>query len=432
MSLDQALYREFDPTRPLEAGEAEYVDWQKELGLDDVKPRLARSLSLSLDAPVCRLFTGHRGIGKTTELKRVKRLLEEGAAGQRYFVCYLESERWLDLEDVQAPEVVLHIVRQIVDDLRRKEVPLGESALGGFLNRLTELMKSEVELKEVKVPAGLVDFGFAIKDVTHARRKLRELLEGRLPDLYDLVNREVLEPARRFLAKPENGGYAGVVVIVDELDRIPQKVLNDQGLTNHENLFLDNARRFRALACHVVYTLPIELAYSTCRGRLQATYGTEILHLPVMPVCHRDGGGDPKAVAMLQRLVEARLAKAGATVQQCFAAPELLERLCRLSGGHFRNLFLLMRSALERSGALPLAEPVITRAVRRQAVDLSIALRREDWEILRRAHASKQAEDGDSGSWLRLLKDGYAFAYEDEQGAWYDWNPLLAEVSRGE
>ena len=73
MSKRVAICQQFDSTRPLEADEENlYVDWQKNLGLDDVKIRLAQSIALSGTLLVCRLFTGHRGVGKTTELKRVR------------------------------------------------------------------------------------------------------------------------------------------------------------------------------------------------------------------------------------------------------------------------------------------------------------------------------------------------------------------------
>ena len=38
------------------------------------------------------------------------------------------------------------------------------------------------------------------------------------------------------------------MLVVDDLDKIPQKVLTDSGLTNHESLFLDNAGTLRAIS----------------------------------------------------------------------------------------------------------------------------------------------------------------------------------------
>jgi hypothetical protein len=430
MSLQADLYNQFDPARPLEAGEATYVDWQKELGADDVKKRLARSFALSGVIPVCRLFTGHRGVGKTTELKRVKEMLEQGLDGRRFFVSLLEAEQWMDLSDVRPPDVVLHIVRQLVEDFKKAEVPLGDDPLSRFFGELKDLMGRSVELKELSVPVSWVQLGLTLKEVPHARATLRSLLEGRLPTLYHLINEDILRKAKKHLGQPENGGYQDVVVMVDELDRIPQKVLNEQGLTNHENLFLDHAAVLRFLSCDVLYTIPIELAYSTCRARLTMTYSSEILTLPVIPVSRRDGKDRDEAMSALRRVVEARVEKAGATPELVFDHPDLLTLLCRLSGGHVRNLFVLLRSALERADQLPLTQPVIDQAVRRQAIDLSLALSRKQWTALDQVHRTKQPVEDVNGLWYQLLKDLFVLAYEDDKGAWYDWNPLLGEVPR--
>ena len=60
-----ALSAQFDPLRPLEAGETDlYVDWQEQLDTaDDVKVRLANSIARS-SVPVTRLFTGASRCGQ--------------------------------------------------------------------------------------------------------------------------------------------------------------------------------------------------------------------------------------------------------------------------------------------------------------------------------------------------------------------------------
>ena len=89
-----ALSAQFDPLRPLEANETDlYVDWQDQLDTaDDVKVRLANSIARS-SVPVTRLFTGHRGAGKTTELNLVRQRLQDGISGRRVFVSMLFAER---------------------------------------------------------------------------------------------------------------------------------------------------------------------------------------------------------------------------------------------------------------------------------------------------------------------------------------------------
>jgi hypothetical protein len=108
MDVLRALYGQFDPARPLEVEETDlYVNWQEDKALapDDIKKLLARGIARS-EIPVCRMFTGHRGVGKTTELKRIKSMLEDGEAGPPVFVSMLRAEQWMDLQDVEAPDIV--------------------------------------------------------------------------------------------------------------------------------------------------------------------------------------------------------------------------------------------------------------------------------------------------------------------------------------
>ena len=431
------FYQLCDPLRPLEADETDlYVDWQNdihwqnEIGPEDIKKRLANSIAFSAGIPVTRLVTGHRGTGKTTELKRVKQRLESGQLRRKIFVSFPEAEEALDLQDVGAPDVVFHMVRQLVSDLRDAGFSFGWERFTGFFREFGELLRSEVELKNVEVGAGPVKFGVALKEVPSARPTLRRLLEGQLPRIYDLINQEILARARGFL---KSRGFEDILLIVDQLDRIPQKVINDLGLTNHENLFLDHAGTLRALACDVILTLPIELAYSLRRVNLQTAYGAEILALPVIPVHGRDGAPFDPGMEALRRIVERRAKKAGLEIGQVFDTPKLLDRFVGLSGGHLRSLFVLLRAALERCDRLPITAQLAELTIRRAANDLSLPLRTRQWQALEEIHRAKAplGKPEDSGLWYELLRGLYVFTYEDADGLWYDWNPLLGEVPAG-
>jgi len=66
--LDE-LWEQFEPTRPVTVEQVNlYEDWQAELGPSDVKSKLTAAIARSRGAPTHRLLTGHRGVGKTTEL----------------------------------------------------------------------------------------------------------------------------------------------------------------------------------------------------------------------------------------------------------------------------------------------------------------------------------------------------------------------------
>jgi hypothetical protein len=423
------LYGEFDPLRPLGADEGDlYVDWQERLSADDVKPRLVHSVSRA-GSPVFRLFTGHRGSGKTTELYRVRRRLERGDSGRKFFVSMLFSEHWLALQDVQAEDVVFQIVRQLVTDLRAAGFGLAEPALRNWWGRFRDLFRSEVKVEGIDLGEDPLKVSLALEAFPSGRREFRQLLQGQLPSMYNLVNNELLRPARQWLG--EHGSYSDVVVIVDQLDRIPQKVLTNQGLTNHENLFLDNAGPLRALECSVLYTIPIELAYSLCRPRLEDEYGNEIFTLPTIPVWNRRGQLDSGGLQVLREIVARRAKKAGVPLEVLFDPPDLLDTLLIRSSGHLRGAFVLLTALLSRIDGPPIREPVVSRTIRRAASDLSLPLRDEDWNLLRQVHATKKPLGSDQW-WNDTLKNRFVFAYEDQQGYWYDSNGLLAFVEQVE
>jgi hypothetical protein len=45
-----------------------------------------------------------------------------------------------------------------------------------------------------------------------------------------------------------------------------------------------------------------------------------------------------------------------------------------------------------------------------------------------KVHESKQPVSDPPKLWHALLRDQYVLAYEDEQGIWYDWHPLLEKL----
>jgi hypothetical protein len=78
------IYNAFDPFRPLEPGDPFYVVCNEVRGNDNVLRELGRKIERS-NQPTCQLYTGHRGVGKSTELKRLKVDLESKGCRVVYF-----------------------------------------------------------------------------------------------------------------------------------------------------------------------------------------------------------------------------------------------------------------------------------------------------------------------------------------------------------
>ena len=69
---------------------------------------------------------------------------------------------------------------------------------------------------------------------------------------------------------------------------------------------------------------------------------------------------------------------------QIFDAPETLDRLCLMSGGHVRNLMLLAQSSMRRTQALPITARTVKRAITEARNTYRNAVYERQWPILAR------------------------------------------------
>jgi hypothetical protein len=419
------LTQELDPLRPLEAEETDlYVDWQAALGLDDVKPVLERAIRRNgPSTPASWLFTGFRGGGKTTELNRVKRSLESAGRSDRTFVSMLLAEEWIALSDLQPQELILEIVRQLVADLELIGFRAAGDRFRAFFADLLDFLR-RVQPEGFDIGLDPLTFKFTLTDFPpSARRQFREFLDPRLPSLYDLVNREIIERARTWLSEPGHGGYSDIVLLVDELDRIPLEQIGSS--TNQEMLFIHNAAKLRALNCQVVYTIPLELAYGRLGTQISDIYGSSVHTLTTVPVIDRDGNDHERGIAILEAIVSARARKVGIALSDVFVDPQDLRRILRLSGGYIRELFVLLREVLNRADSLPVSSAAVDRALTSEKTAMMRRITPGERILLEEIHGSRSRVNADETAWNLLLRDRLVLIYEDDRGFWYDWNPLL-------
>jgi len=73
------------------------------------------------------LFTGHRGCGKSTELKRIQGQLEH-----QYHTIYIEADEEIDLNDANYTDIYLVILHQLERELRRLGMHFDTKLLHSF------------------------------------------------------------------------------------------------------------------------------------------------------------------------------------------------------------------------------------------------------------------------------------------------------------
>ncbi|AFZ14570.1 hypothetical protein Cri9333_3760 [Crinalium epipsammum PCC 9333] len=426
MSLNIAKFYQACNPSPLVVSKAEdrkyYIDFSSVRGVNIVR-ELGRSIKLSVDQPTCNLFTGHIGCGKSTELQLLKAELEK----QGFHAVYFESSQVLEMADVDVTDILLAIARQLSESLQAIGIKLQPGFFANLFTSIGELLQTPLEF-EGEFSVVIAKITAKTKDSPNLRSKLRQYLEPRTNSIINAINQEILKPAQKILKQKDK---KGLVVIVDNLDRLDNSI-KPNGQIQPEYLFIERGEQLNQLHCHVVYTVPLILVFSNALGRLANRFGKDPKVLPMVPVELRQGGGECKeGMALLSQMVMARafpdenIVRRYDLITEVFDSPETLERLCRVSGGHVRNLLMLLRRCLEREDP-PFPQACIEDVIKQRCNELSLGIDENEWTLLREV-AQQQIIRGEE-KYQTLVRDMFVFEYRDNEGSWFDINPILKEA----
>ncbi|MTJ53880.1 ATP-binding protein [Anabaena sp. UHCC 0253] len=422
------FYQACNPNKTLDKSKAEdrqyYIDFSEVRGAEIIR-ELKRTITLlSPESPTCQLFTGHIGCGKSTELLRLKAELEE----QGFHVVYFESSQSLDLADIDITDILLAIAREVSQSLESAQIKLKPGYFQNLFTEIAELLQTPLDIGvEAELSVGIGKITAKTKDSPKLRSQLRQFLEPRTNGILESINKELLIPAKERLKKQ---GKAGLVVIIDNLDRI-DNALKANGQYQPEYLFVERGEQLNKLNCHVVYTIPLVLIFSNALGRLTNRFGVDPKVLPMVAIKQRNGTEYQAGIKLLQQMIIARAfpgvnaeEEIQNSITKIFDSPETLERLCKVSGGHLRNLLMLLFRCLQMED-VPLSRKCVETVIKKRCNELSLAITPDEWELLKEVWKTKTYRGEEQ--YDILLRSMFVFEYRDEEGSWFDINPILIE-----
>lgn len=430
MTLDPLkFFNACNPGKTLKIGSQEdrqyYIDFSSVRG-GNVIQRLRRTIANQPNEATCQLFTGHIGCGKSTELFRLKDDLEQ----QGFHVVYFESSADLDMADVDVSDILLAITRQVSGSLERVNINLKPNYFVNLFGEIADFLQTPIDLSGemgFSLPLGIGKITAKTKDSPKLRSQLRQYLEPRTSGILEAINQEVLGRATDLLKQQ---GRKGLVVIIDNLDRVDISP-KSSGRSQPEYLFIDRGEQLKKLNCHVVYTIPLVLIFSSELSTLTNRFGVKPIVLPMVTVKAREGADNPEGLRLLRQMVLARafpqlsLEERLNRISEVFDAPETLDRLCRISGGHVRNLLVLLYSCLQEADP-PIQTECLETVIREYRDDLISAISDSEWTLLHQIVQQQEPVKGEE-EYQILLRSMFLFEYRDIEGRWFDINPALAE-----
>ena len=282
------------------------------------------------------LFTGHRGCGKTTELKRIQPQCENA-----YRVIDRECDWKRDVNEAEYTDIYLLFIKKVADDLTELRLKFDPKLLDSF----EAWFKEVTQETEATVQS-------SVSSETLGRNLSRQTdINLLLKDAFDKLKRKYPDRYQK-----------GFLVIVANLERILPSVGN--------HWFFDEAPQLQELDCTIIYTVPISVIYSD--KNVSNLFGNpnigQMVNIYEVSRSECDLNYNQQRWGGVTSLIEQRLDVSSAIFAD---RPQLLD-LAKASGDRVRQLMQITRSAyrtaITRKHSKVLAEEV-TYALKQQQFD---------------------------------------------------------------
>lgn len=423
MAIDFAgtkrIYSRFQPDVPPAHGE--YVDFNGLRGDPVIEP-LAAEIAFA-DHPLTRLFSGGRGVGKTTELDKLKTLFE----GKGFTVVSMDADRSIDVNNADFPDVLVFMALHLIQELdeQRSLAPFA-NALRAARAKLGETLRTinpTVDPKSVELSAGVAKIAFNLRQRRTGEESLREQAEALTNDTLQAF-RELVGALKKAV---ESRGGAGLVLILDGTDKILPPV---EGEADHqERLFVHRAAQLCDLGAPLILAAPISFCYSPKIAGFNQTAGGQPAILPT--ICLRDPEtGNDAGYRKFVEVVEKRTRAAGYEKGEVFEE-EALERIILASGGSPTMLMTLVRGMLSRAReGFPASLEVAEEAIRTEKNGFFRQLDQDHYKVLKEYLVPNPVRPDDALG-LQCLFYTYLYEYVARSGGrkpWFEVNPIVREL----
>ena len=370
LQLDESLDGDRDPRwvdTERARGEYSLTHLCRALGVDRTRRRLA--------APPHGyfLYCGHRGSGKSTELRRIGHELHDR---DFYYVVFADAARELDVNNLRYQDVLLHLASRLMSQLVDDGIHVDEVHLNQLQEWFTERVEKTTKTRDFAVEAkagvggsvGLplmaklfAHFSTAFKTNTTYKEELRTTLRNHFSDFADGFN-HLIAVTEETLAGTGKG--VRILFVIDGTDRL-------RGDDAH-SFFEADVHQLQLVRSLFLYCAPVHLGYEVAGVGQNFS---SIFRLPMVKLRNEDGSlheeGRTAMGEMLHRRAAAELFDEG-----------VAERLIEYSGGHPRDLLRLLQYAFNHAEHDRFDDASVHQAVRGMAAEFRRMLNPDDYRIL--------------------------------------------------
>jgi len=194
---------------------------------------------------------------------------------------------------------------------------------------------------------------------------------------------------------------------VDGIEKMHYE-LNPDGHSSHSQLFVQHAEQLRAPECHIIYTVPVSLAYNQ-------NLGADFDSITVLPMVKMDDGGIQQLIEVIQQRVE---------VEDVFENIKLVETFAKVSGGVVRDLMRLIRMSTDTDNEKITASDT-EYAINTLKQEYDRLVSEEDIESFKQIVKTKHIQQSKNRPHLLNLR--LVLEYRNGE-LWADLHPILYQI----
>ncbi|MEA2011541.1 MAG: hypothetical protein U9O87_00420 [Verrucomicrobiota bacterium] len=352
------------------------------------------------------IFSGHRGCGKTTELRKFHEYADNS---KRYSSIFIEFEKETNIADFQPEDLYVLLISSLIKKIKGSGIDVKSSYLEKILQ---EWMTNEEIVKELKdtyditvgseAGGGTNFFGFLklsanFKSIFSKSSEIAKIIRRKIKknpmNLIDKFN-EAVSDVRNALKK--NNKSRDILFVLDGTEKMPYEI--------YDKIFIKEPHLLRAINANMIFSVPINSYFDICRTPIADFFHTEIL--PMIPVTSNSS-------ELLQKIVSNRID------YETFFETGVLTYLVGKSGGCPRQLLRLVNLALTFSAGEKITIDVGEKACLKAGRELYDLLDSEHLHILQ-----SQKFDSADGKVLDLLFRLVVFKYNGNRKV----NPLIKDL----
>ncbi|MDM8554032.1 hypothetical protein QUF75_04810 [Desulfococcaceae bacterium HSG7] len=339
--MNTKVYVDLDPVRG-----KDYLDRIKfNLNIDENR------LYETTDTFTKILFSGHRGTGKTVEMRRFQQYIDHP---ERYFSVFIEIEKEMEVTSFQTEDIFVVFIAKLIEKIDAQHIDFHSDYLDDILKEWLSEETIQKELKDnfkvdlaAEVGAGASFFGFLkLKSVFKAifssesatSRKIRRIIRKNPLRLIEKFN-TILADLSSVLEQNSQG--RDILFIFDGTEKMPYEI--------YKQLFVKDSHLIRSLDVNMIFSVPINSFYDI-KGSPSSEF-FQTYTLPMLSVSQ-------ESAQFLSQIITRRIDT------DTFLEKSVIQFCVEKSGGCIRQLIRTVNKALTVGLGLK-----ITMAIAKKSVD---------------------------------------------------------------